>query len=136
MDNEKIARQIEEDVELYGLSWRSAFSFDIRRIMQKKGLKNIDIAERLNVSEANISRMLRGDQNIKIETMYMLAAAVDEQLLIYVGSQSNENSAEQTTIDFESETTNKRWARRNFDHWSTCANEVMEEADESALAFG
>src|SRR5690606_10065117 len=92
MDNYEIARQLKEDVEIFGPTWRSSFAFDIKRVMVSKGLKNIDIAERLEVSEANISRMLRGDQNLKLETMYMLAASVGEALNICVGDRYKDQS--------------------------------------------
>ncbi|UXY55410.1 helix-turn-helix domain-containing protein [Pseudomonas tohonis] len=142
MSNEEIARQIKDDVEIYGPTWRSAFSFDVRRVMQEKGLKNVDVAERLNVSEANISRMLNGEQNLKIETMYMLAAAVDESLCIYLGDRHSEksNNNDLYVFDVEFNAYRGKWTSRQSDCWSSryieCANEVMEEADESAFAFG
>ncbi|WP_454876049.1 helix-turn-helix domain-containing protein [Pseudomonas farris] len=82
MRNEEIALQIEEDAILYGSSRRSGPIFEIRRIMAEKGIRNSDVAARLKVSEANVSRMLRGDQNVKIDTLYMLADAVQETMTI------------------------------------------------------
>lgn len=82
MKNSDIAIKVKEDLENYGLLWRSAPIFEIRRIMAKKNIKNIDIAERLGVSEQNVSRLLRGDQNIKIETLYLLAGAVEEKIVL------------------------------------------------------
>ncbi|CAM3724352.1 helix-turn-helix transcriptional regulator [Pseudomonas wadenswilerensis] len=85
MNNFDIAQQIAEDAELFGYARRAAPVFEIRRLMQDKGLKNIDIAERLGVSEANVSRWLRGDQNLKLDTIHSLADAVAEKLNIYFG---------------------------------------------------
>lgn len=85
MKNAEIAAQIQEDVELYGAVWRSSFVSNIKRMMQGKGLRNLDIAQRLSVTEANVSRMLRGDQNLKIDTMYSLSLAVEEIMTIQFG---------------------------------------------------
>ncbi len=88
MKNAEIAAQIQEDVELYGAVWRSSFVSNIKRMMLGKGLRNLDIAQRLKVTEANVSRMLRGDQNLKIETMYSLSLAVGEIINISFGRDS------------------------------------------------
>lgn len=85
MNNFDIAKQIAEDGEIFGYSRRAAPVFEIRRLMQIKGLKNADIAERLGVSEANVSRWLRGDQNLKLDTIHSLADAVEEKLNICFG---------------------------------------------------
>ena len=53
--------------------------------MAEKGLKSVDLAERLGVSEANISRWLRGNQNLSLDTMYKLADAVKEPLRVSIG---------------------------------------------------
>jgi transcriptional regulator with XRE-family HTH domain len=80
MNNFDIAKEIAEDAEVFSYTRRAAPIFEVRRIMALKGLKNIDLAERLGVSEANISRWLRGDQNLKLDTLYSLADAVQEKL--------------------------------------------------------
>ncbi|WLI47480.1 helix-turn-helix transcriptional regulator [Pseudomonas beijingensis] len=85
MDNFEIARQIEEDSEVFVFARRAAPVFEIRRVMAAKGLKNIDVAERLGVSEANVSRWLKGDQNLKLDTIYLLADAIQEKLNICFG---------------------------------------------------
>jgi transcriptional regulator with XRE-family HTH domain len=80
MNNAEIAEKIKEEYELYGLSWRFAPVAEFRCAMQEKGVKSKDIAERLGVTEANISRLLRGDQNLKIDTLYLLALALEKKL--------------------------------------------------------
>ncbi|AZF22264.1 helix-turn-helix transcriptional regulator [Pseudomonas sp. R3-52-08] len=80
MNNERVAEQIAEDMEIFGSTRRAAPVFEIRRLMIEKGIRNSDVAARLRVSEANVSRMLRGDQNLKIDTLYLLASAVEEKL--------------------------------------------------------
>ena len=85
MDNFEIAKQIQEDAEVFSYSRRAAPVFEIKRIMMEKGLKNIDLAERLGVTEQNVSRWLKGDQNLKLDTLYLLADAIQEKFLIAFG---------------------------------------------------
>ena len=85
MNNFDIAQQIAEDAEVFSFARRGAPVLEVRRIMSLKGLKNIDIAERLGVSEANVSRWLRGDQNLKLDTIYSLADAIEERLDLCFG---------------------------------------------------
>ncbi|WP_223522937.1 helix-turn-helix domain-containing protein [Pseudomonas sp. BF-RE-24] len=92
MNNFDIAQQIAEDAEIFGFARRAAPIFEIRRLMQLKGLRNIDIAERLGVSEANVSRWLRGDQNLKLDTVHSLADAVEEKLNICFGESTVKSS--------------------------------------------
>lgn len=85
MNNFDIAKQIAEDAEVFCHARRAAPIFEVRKIMAFKGLKNIDVAERLGVSEANVSRWLRGDQNLKLDTLYSLSDAVEERLDLRFG---------------------------------------------------
>jgi transcriptional regulator with XRE-family HTH domain len=85
MNNFDIAKEIAEDAEVFSFARRAAPIFEVRRIMALKGLKNIDLAERLGVSEANISRWLRGDQNLKLDTLYSISDAVQERLDLRFG---------------------------------------------------
>jgi transcriptional regulator with XRE-family HTH domain len=64
---------------------RSDIALQFRVQMLSKTVKNIDLAERIGVSEANVSRWLKGTQNLSLDTMYLLADALDEPLSIHVG---------------------------------------------------
>ena len=143
MDNYEIARHLKEDLEIFGPTWRSSFAFDIKRAMISKGLKNTDIAERLDVSEANISRMLRGDQNIKLETMYMLAASVGEALNTCVGERyKDQHEYDEVVEGIEfgevSAEINKHIKKMRGVAMLPSRNEdtYMEVANEGAIAFG
>lgn len=85
--NTETRKKIAADMPIFQAVRRSDFPMQIRSKMIEKGLKNIDLAERLGVSEANISRWLRGNQNLSIDTMYLLADAVEEALTLALGSQ-------------------------------------------------
>lgn len=141
MSNHDIASQIKEDLEIFGPTWRSSFAFDIKRTMISKGLKNIDLAERLQVSEANVSRMLRGDQNFKIETMYLLAAAVGEKLNIFVGDRKESPKVQvidyfenHEPVEFRGKYTELRL--KAMSHRPNRTPHDMEVANESCVAFG
>lgn len=86
--NFDIAQEIADNAVVFRGVRRSDVIFQIRQKMVEKGIKNSDLAERIGVSEANVSRWLRGDQNIKIDTIYILADAIQEPLSIIVGGTS------------------------------------------------
>ncbi len=88
--NEIIAKEITERKELWSAVRRAEPIQQIRRIMRHKQILNKDLAERLGVTEASISRLLRGQQNLQLDTLYQLADALEESLTITVG-QSEES---------------------------------------------
>jgi transcriptional regulator with XRE-family HTH domain len=53
--------------------------------MIEKGLKANDIASRLGVPEAKVSRWLSGNHDIDIDTLYQITDALEEPLHISVG---------------------------------------------------
>jgi transcriptional regulator with XRE-family HTH domain len=84
-DNVSVANVVTKNRKLYLALRKSDFALQVRASMISKGLRNIDIAQRLGVSEANISRLLKGSQNVSLDTMYSLADAVEEPLSVVVG---------------------------------------------------
>ena len=83
--NSTIAKELAENAALWRAVRRSDPILQIRSKMREKGLKSSDLAQRIGVSEANISRWLRGDQNISIDNLYSLADAIEESLTIIFG---------------------------------------------------
>jgi transcriptional regulator with XRE-family HTH domain len=83
--NALIFQKIQDDTLVFRPARRSDIVMKIRLKMAEKGLRNVDIAERLGVSEANVSRWLRGSQNLSVDTIYLLADAVEEPLSIELG---------------------------------------------------
>lgn len=84
-ENSRIREEIKLRKEIFQSFRRADVMNQIRAKMIEKNIKNRDVAERLDVSEANISRWLRGNQNVGIDTMYQLADAVGVDLNIIVG---------------------------------------------------
>lgn len=97
--NFEINKVIESRMAIFQAVRRSDFPMQIRAKMLEKGLKNIDIAERLMVSEANVSRWLRGNQNLSVDTLYQLADAIEEPLMLVLGSQAKKAEAENTEYE-------------------------------------
>lgn len=84
--NIEIAKKVQEQKEIWGSVRRAAPIQHIRRIMREKHVLNKDLAERLGVTEASVSRLLKGSQNLQLDTLFMLADALEEQVSIVVGT--------------------------------------------------
>ena len=61
---------------------KNSFALTVERVMKQKEVKKKDLAERLGQSPANVSKVLRGDANLTIETMTKLALALDVEVSI------------------------------------------------------
>ncbi|WP_208512075.1 helix-turn-helix transcriptional regulator [Variovorax paradoxus] len=85
LTNTEIHNKIEKNKKIFTAIRRADIALQIRNQMIEKGVRNVDLAERLGVSEANISRWLRGNQNVSIDALYMLADALEEKLSIVLG---------------------------------------------------
>ena len=53
----------------------------IHEILTEKGLKQKDLAERLDKSEAEISKWMRGTHNFTIDTLVAIEAALEAPIL-------------------------------------------------------
>lgn len=145
MNNFDIAQQIAEDAEVFSYARRGAPILEVRRIMALKGLKNIDVAERLGVSEANVSRWLRGDQNLKLDTIYSLADAIEERLDLCFGESHlrqflvdmnySEPESQKFVVDLYPFEDHRSYRRGDF---VSCNDEEFGEveANEGCFAFG
>lgn len=89
-ENEIIASQVAERKVLWAPSRRAEPMQDVRRIMRKKEILNKDLAFRLGVTEAAVSRLINGTQNVQIDSLYMLADALEESLTISIGGDSTD----------------------------------------------
>ena len=118
--NAEIKKKIEANIAIFQAVRRADLAMQIRTKMIEKGLRSVDLAERLGVSEANVSRWLRGNQNLGIDTMHQLADALEVPLKItFIEPSANDREKSSTT------------------HWHT--DEFEREADiqdGTASAFG
>ncbi len=87
--NEIVAEEVSERKGLWAPVRRAEPIQQVRRLMRQKQLLGRDLAKRMGVTEAGISRLLNGNQNIQIDTLYMLADALEEPLSIEFGARES-----------------------------------------------
>lgn len=100
--NETIATHVVEQKDLWSAVRRAEPIQQIRRIMRNKQILSKDLAERLGVSEASVSRLLRGQQNLQLDTLYQLADALEESLTISIGNAEESTLAPSCTDNTDS----------------------------------
>ncbi|WP_341674979.1 helix-turn-helix transcriptional regulator [Niveibacterium sp. SC-1] len=60
------------------------FAFALNELMNQRGVSQVELAERLAVSPAAVSRALRGDANLTIETIVKFARALQGEVVLAV----------------------------------------------------
>ena len=83
-NNAELKEKISSSRTLLSAGRRADVAFMFRSLMVESKLKNIDVAQRLGVSEANVSRWLRGDQNLSLDTLHALSDALVMHLVVQV----------------------------------------------------
>lgn len=63
------------------------FAMDLVGLLHKSGMSNNEFAERINVKAPYISKVLRGDENLTIQTMVKLVRALKGKLNIHVSEE-------------------------------------------------
>ena len=81
-ENQKLFERINSSRAVLTAARRADVAFMFRSLMVANNLKSVDIAHRLGVSEANVSRWLRGNQNLSLDTLHALSDALAAQLVI------------------------------------------------------
>lgn len=87
--NKTIAEDVSERKALWSGVRRGEPIQQVRRLMRDKQLLNKDLAVRMGITEAGVSRLLRGNQNIQIDTLYMLSDALEVPLSIDFGKEES-----------------------------------------------
>lgn len=64
------------------------FAVDLERMMERRGMRKADLAERLGTSPAYITKAMRGDVNFTIGSMVRLARAVEGNLHIHIAAKT------------------------------------------------
>lgn len=65
------------------------FAFSIYRQLKRHGLTNAALAEKLGVSPPYVSKVLRGDENLTIESMVKIVRAANGKLHLEVADESD-----------------------------------------------
>lgn len=75
-------RTLESTDEYHFESAKLEFALELKRAMEREGLNNAQLADRLEVSRPMVTKLLRGDANVTIETMVKVARRLGGKLFI------------------------------------------------------
>ena len=120
------------------------FAMDLVGLLHKSGLSNSDFAERINVKAPYVSKVLRGDENLTIQTMVKLVRALKGKLNIHVSEENYHvrwfdvvaQSRGKTAQDGRLSDAAEEWFKRSYtttfnSHNSSAANDY-DQAESSA----
>ena len=63
---------------------KNEFAIELNRLMEDQGIKRIDLAARIERTPAYMTKVLRGDANLTIDTMTRFADAVGAELCLHL----------------------------------------------------
>ena len=117
--NEK--RILDEELEVFRAALKRKLHSQIYRIFLKlkktTGLTQKDIAERLNIDQALVSKRLRGDANITLDTISDLARAMEATIELSATLWKEQTIAQDTTTTKKTEDTT--WHHKDHNHTLT-----------------
>lgn len=77
-------RRIDESIEFDVAAAQLDFALELKRLMDEREVKKTDLADILQVSKPMITKLLRGDSNLTIETMVKASRALSGKLLVRI----------------------------------------------------
>lgn len=80
---------LDQDNDFWTESAKIDFAVAMEQIMSKSKLSKSDLARRIGSSPAYITKVLRGDSNLTINTMVKLARAADGSLHLHISPQNH-----------------------------------------------
>lgn len=79
-----------KDTDTYWIeSVKHDFAFSIHRQIQRHGITNAALAKKLGVTPPYISKVLKGDENLTIESMVKIVRAANGRLHLQVADQAD-----------------------------------------------
>lgn len=75
-------KEFESDLEFRTEEVIIAFTEKVVAAMRERGMSRVELAQRLGVSKAFVTKLLNGNPNLTIRTMVSLAAALECELLV------------------------------------------------------
>ena len=81
-------RKVENDPAYLTEGVKLAFAEELCRLMEQSGISRAELAERIGSSRAYITRILRTDYNLTVETMVKLATALGARVTLGLTSQA------------------------------------------------
>jgi transcriptional regulator with XRE-family HTH domain len=82
-------QELEHDEEYLAENLKVEFAVDIEHMMVRHNITKSALAKQIDTSPAYITKVLRGDANMTIETMTKLSCAVGATLHIHVAPRSS-----------------------------------------------
>jgi transcriptional regulator with XRE-family HTH domain len=76
------ARKVEKDPLFVAELAKLEFADDLVRLLEVRGLKRTDLAEKLGTNRGYITRILNTEYNLSVETMARIALALDARISI------------------------------------------------------
>lgn len=88
--NYEIGRQVFENDLKFKQDRRKNIVDQLFQIMKSKHIRGTDVATRIDMADASVSRILAGGQNLTLDTMHKLANSVECDLVIKFVSTTKE----------------------------------------------
>lgn len=82
-------RNLDNDPTYWAEHVKLDFAFSLDRLIRKSGLTRRDLASRLESSPAYVTKALRGDANLTIESMARLAFAAGGRVHVHIAEIDN-----------------------------------------------
>ena len=77
-------RRIEDDPRFVAEEVKLAFADDLVRLLEARGLKRTELAEKLKTNRGYVTRILDTEYNLTIETMARIAHALDARISLHM----------------------------------------------------
>jgi len=74
------AHKIENDPRFVAEELKLAFADDLVRLLEARGLKRTELAEKLGTNRGYVTRVLNTEYNLSVETMAKIALALDARI--------------------------------------------------------
>lgn len=82
-------RSLNHDPEYWAEHIKLDFAFALDRLLLQRGMTRTGMAEILNSSSAYVTKVLRGDANLTIDTMAKLAFAIGGRVHVHISDAEN-----------------------------------------------
>jgi len=104
-------RKIENDPRFVAEMMKIAFANDLVRLLEARGLKRTELAEKLGTNRGYITRILNTEYNLSIETMAKIALALDAQVTL---SMQPRQASPPTAVTVPTRAARRRIPRNEF----------------------
>lgn len=83
---DELTRGFEQDPEYWVEYLKLVFGEEVGRLMDERGMSQAELARKLDVSRAYITRLFRGTFNPTVETLVKVALALDARVALHLHS--------------------------------------------------